>query len=387
MNPGRADWGCETLQRHPLGALATGVLQAALAAVNPRIRTAQWVRTHLREAEAIRVLAVGKAAVSMATGVLDAAGDRVVGGLVVAKHAAPLVGLTQIQGEHPVPGEASLHAGEAMLEAAAAARPGETVLALVSGGASALIVAPAAGLSLDDLREHADARLRDGTPIEVFNAQRRAMSRIKGGGLARAIPAGVPVHALVLGDVIGAGPHAVGSGPLDDDRTLAHMLADNTTAVQAAAEAARTAGAEVEVTEPLLGEARVAGVRWAQARMEAPSTDAVRCTIAGGETVVTLRGDGRGGRNQEFALAAAPALMGNPHALLVTLATDGEDGPTDAAGAAVDGTTITRALEAGMDPDAFLRRNDAYGFFDGLGDLVRTGPTGTNVNDLTIVFS
>ncbi len=380
-------WGCDALQRHPMGALAREVLRAALDAADPRVRAAQWARVHLHDAQAIRVLAVGKAAAMMAAGVLDAAGGRVVGGLVVAKHAVSLEGLSSILGEHPVPGASSLAAGEALLEAAAAARAGETVVALVSGGASALAVAPAQGVSLDDLRRHAAARLRDGTPIEAFNAQRRAMSRLKAGGLARAVPEGIAVHAVVLGDVIGAGPHAVGSGPLDDPRVITHLLADNVTAVMAAAQTARRAGAEVEVTEPLTGEARVAGVRWAQARMGAPPTDAVRCTIAGGETVVTVRGEGRGGRNQELALAAAPALMGNPHALLVTLATDGEDGPTDAAGAAVDGTTIARAVEAGTDPDAFLRRNDAYGFFDGLGDLVRTGPTGTNVGDLTILFS
>ena len=119
----------------------------------------------------------------------------------------------------------------------------------------------------------------------------------------------------------------------------------------------------------------------------APPTADVRCTIAGAETVVTVRGDGRGGRNQEFALSAAPALMHNPHALLVSLATDGEDGPTDAAGAAADGTTVLRALEQGLDPDDHLRRNDSYALFDALGDLLKPGPTGTNVCDIAFAFS
>ncbi len=381
------NWRCTTLARHPLGSLASEILQAALDAVDPRALTRAWAQQHIADAKRVRVLAMGKAAAGMVTGLLDAAGDRVGSGVAVVKHPAMLGNIEVILGDHPVPGLGSLAAGAALLNAAAAAQPGETLVALLSGGASALAEAPIPGVSLEDIANLTRTRLRDGTPIEALNAARRRGSLIKGGGLARAVPAGVLVHVVVLCDVLEAGLHTVGSGPFDDPRVHAHRLADNARAVEAAAATARALGAEVEVTAPMRGEARVEGVRWAQARMSAPPTDAVRCTIAGAETLVTVRGDGRGGRNQEFALAAAPALLHNPHALLVSLATDGEDGPTDAAGAAVDGTTLLRALELGLDPNDHLRRNDSYALFDALGDLLRPGITGTNVCDLALAFS
>jgi len=330
---------------------------------------------------------MGKAAAAMTQGLLEVADDRVVSGLAVLKHAAELVGVRILLGDHPVPAQRSLVAGAAMLDAAAEAEPGDTVVALVSGGASALLEAPVPGISLADIAAMTEARLRDGTPIEALNRARRRGSRLKGGGLARAIPVGVTVHVVVLSDVLGPDPHLVGSGPFDDARVQPHLLAGNTQALEAAAAAASALGAEVEVTATMRGEARVEGARWAQSLMMAPPTDAVRCTIAGAETVVTVRGEGRGGRNQEFALSAAPALINNPHALLVSLATDGEDGPTDAAGAAVDGTTVLRALERGLDPDDHLRRNDSYTLFGALDDLLRPGPTGTNVCDIALAFS
>ncbi|MGH1346774.1 MAG: glycerate kinase type-2 family protein [Nannocystales bacterium] len=380
-------WRCGTLSRHPLGSLATEVMQAALDAVQPRALTRAWARQHLDDTPRIRVLSMGKAAAAMTQGLLDVVDDQVLSGTAVVKHTAELGRIRVCLGDHPVPGEQSLEAGAAMLEAAAMAEPGDTVIALVSGGSSALLEAPVAGISLADITAMTEARLRDGTPIEALNRARRRGSRIKGGGLARAIPKGVTVHVVVLSDVLDANPHIVGSGPFDDARVQSHLLADNARAVEAAASAARALGAEVEVTLPMRREARVEGARWAQKRMMAPPTDAVRCTLAGAETVVTVRGDGQGGRNQEFALSAAPALMSNPHALLVSLATDGEDGSTDAAGAAVDGTTVLRALERGLDPDDHLRRNDSYAVFDALDDLLRPGPTGTNVCDLALAFS
>ena len=381
------DWRCGLLERHPLGRVATEVMQAAMAAVQPRALMLAWARQHLQGAERIRVLAMGKAAAEMTRGLLDAVDDRVMSGTAVLKHAAELPGLEVMLGDHPVPGQRSLEAGAAMLHAAASAKPGDTVVALVSGGSSALLEVPASGVTLDDIAAMTKARLRDGAPIEALNEVRRRGSALKGGGLARAIASGVTVHVVVLVDILDAPPHVVGSGPFDDPRVRTHVLADNAQAVQAAARAARALGADVEVTAPLRGEAQVEGARWAQARMMAPPTDAVRCTIAGAETVVSVRGDGQGGRNQEFALAAAPALMHNRHALLVSVATDGEDGPTDAAGAAVDGTTIMRALEGGFDPNEHLKRNDCYPLLDALGDLLKPGPTGTNVCDLAIAFS
>lgn len=381
------NFGSSTLATHPLGPLTSEILQAALDAVRPQMLVRRWAEQHLRHAGSVRVLAMGKAAGTMAEGLRDALGDRLAGGVVVTKQPFELDGLEVFVGDHPVPSQASVRAGEALLAAAPRVAPNETLVALISGGASALAEAPAEGTTLEDIARHTHAKLRDATTIEELNSQRRRLSRLKGGGLARVLPPGVTVHAAVLSDVLGGDVHAVGSGPFDDPRVLEHLLGDNDTAVQAAAQAARVAGAEVEVLPPLRGEARIEGVRWAHARMQGPPTDAVRCTIAGAETVVTVRGEGSGGRNQEFALAAAPAFMGHPHALLASLATDGEDGPTDAAGAVVDGTTVTRALERGLDLDAHLRRNDAYPFFESLGDLLRPGPTGTNVCDVVVTLS
>jgi hydroxypyruvate reductase len=197
------------------------------------------------------------------------------------------------------------------------------------------------------------------------------------------------VIGLVLSDVIDGGPTLVASGPtaIDAANVRNIVLATNDTAVQAAAAHARVEGCEVEVLPSLRGEARVCGVALGRRIAEAPPTDAVRCAIAGGETTVTVRGSGKGGRNQELALAAAPQLLGVRHGLLVAFATDGVDGPTDAAGAVVEHSTVPRAIERGKDPAAHLADNDAYRFFDALDDLLRPGPTGTNVCDLALLIS
>ncbi|MEM6292210.1 MAG: MOFRL family protein [Myxococcota bacterium] len=378
-----------TLRRHPYGPLATRIAEAALEAVRPETLAQAWAAAHVPTAGRVWILGAGKASEAMARGVLAALGDRVAGGLLVCKHAEDsALGPLELRcGAHPVPNETSTAAGAAMLAQAAEVRDGDVVVGLLSGGASSLMVAPASDHDLEGIVALTEAALRDAVPIESLNARRAETDQLKGGGLARAITPHASIAAAVLCDVLGGTAHDVGSGPLDDPRVDADVLADNDTAVQAAARAARAEGLEVQVEAPLRGEARVEGARWARARMDAPPTDAVRCTIAGGETVVTVRGDGLGGRNQEFALAAAPQLLHAPHALLLSLATDGEDGPTDAAGAVVDGATVIRALEAGLDPDAYLKANNAYAFFDALDDLLRTGPTGTNVCDLKIAFS
>jgi hydroxypyruvate reductase len=241
--------------------------------------------------------------------------------------------------------------------------------------------------SLPALQARTEALLRSGAPIEAINRERAQLDRIKAGGLARAA-GGVPVLGLVLSDVIGE-PGLVASGPtfVDAPHVRNVVVGSNDTAVQAAAALARAEGCEVEVLPPLTGEARRCGVRLGRLVAEAPATDAVRCTIVGGETTVTVTGHGRGGRNQELALAAAPQLLGTRHGLLVTLATDGEDGPTDAAGAVVSATTIPRAIAAGLDPAAHLADNNAYPFFAALDDLLRPGRTGTNVCDLAVLIS
>jgi hydroxypyruvate reductase len=375
-------WRCNTLERHRLGALVDPVLSAALDAVDPRRLTRAWAERALPRTGPLRVLALGKAAAAMTRGLQDVAADRVVGGVVVLKHEDALPGLDVYAGGHPLPSEDSLRAGAALYAMAQAAAPGDTVVALVSGGASALAEHLRPGTTLEDLRALTRARLADGTPIESLNAQRAALSQLKRGGLARAIPAGVEVVAAVLSDVVGGTARDVGSGPFDDPRVHTELIADNDTAVTAAIEAARALGAEVERGPTLRGEARVLGRQWGTACVARSRSDRPRITIAGRETTVTLTGSGRGGRNQEFALAAADAIRDHPDALLVALATDGEDGPTDAAGAAVDGTTL-----AGVDATEALAHNNAYDLLDPLGALLRPGPTGTNVCDLCLALS
>ena len=339
---------------------------------------------------------------------------------------------------HPVPDERSVAAGRAASELLAGAGQRDLVLLLVSGGGSALLTLPAPGITLDDLQALTRALLASGASINEINTLRKHLDRVKGGGLARlAHPA--TLAALVLSDVVGSPLDVIASGPAVADTTtfadawavleryglaesapppvtallrrglagelpdtpkpgdpalagVAHVLVgSNRQAASAALHAARDEGfAPLLLTTFLQAEAREAGrVLAALAREAADSGSPLArpaCLVAGGETTVTLRGDGRGGRNQELALGAVVDMAGLEAAALVALATDGDDGPTDAAGAVVAGDTLARARALGLDPARALARNDAYPFFAALGDLLRPGPTGTNVNDLAFVF-
>lgn len=427
------------LQRRADGPALARVLAAALAAVDPAaaieraveptaggLRIGAQVLPLVADA-GVWCVAVGKAAPSMAAALvrrLDPA--RLRGGVVVAKHAPPGAGgpLPVVRGAHPVPDARSEAAGRAVLEVLARVRPVDVVVVLVSGGASSLMVAPVPGVALDDVRTLGEALLRSGAPIEDVNAVRKALDSLKGGGLLR-VAAPARVATLVLSDVVDAPLHVVGSGPTLPDpsgRAAARAvlerhgirappaiqrwldredappsgpadpsapsgpvveLASNATAVAAAVAAARAEGFAVRRWPTLRGEARDQGRALATAlRALAPSEPTV--IVAGGETTVTLRGDGRGGRNQTLALAAMLELDGARGATLVTLATDGEDGPTDAAGAVVDGESLARARTRGLDPQRSLDDDDAHPVFEALEDLLRIGPTGTNVCDLVL---
>jgi glycerate-2-kinase len=384
-----------------------------------------------------RLLAMGKAAGGLAAHAQP--WGPFVEAVVVAPYDAGIPEFECLVGDHPEPTERGVAAGERALELAAATGPDEVLLLLLSGGASALAEAPA--VPLDDLRRVTQLLLRSGADVAELNIVRRHLSRLKGGGLLRATRGRIVV--LAISDVEGDDPAALGSGPAAADATtyadalrvlrehdlldvaprsvVAHLragddqkepetvkpgdaalarvtacvLAGNEDALREGARVAGELGYHAIVRpESLRGEARACGRRLAEEARAIAAGDARYPSLpsgrpvalfAGGETTVRVTGSGRGGRNQEVALAAVDGLSALD-AVLACVGTDGVDGPTDAAGAIVDGTTRARADALGLDAAAHLQENDAYAYFDALHDLVRTGPTGTNVRDVAVVL-
>jgi glycerate 2-kinase len=392
---------------------------AALVAVDGRACVrASLERTPL--AGRCEVIAIGKAAAAMTLGALDALGRRATRALVVTKRGhvprelrRRLPQATIIEAGHPVPDEQSLAAGEAVL-AAVTAIPGDTLpLVLLSGGASSLAEALVPGVDLDFLARCNRWALAAGLDIAATNGLRRRLSRLKGGGLATALH-GRPGRALMISDVPHDDPAVIGSGPLVATRLppLPADLPDSLRRVIAslplppqpqrapidveivarpedardgAASAARRLGFEVEVTPTRFeGDAEALGESYARRLLASPAA----VLVAAGESTVMLPAHpGRGGRNQQLALAAACHLARGPRAMLLAAGTDGTDGPTEDAGAIVDEGTLTRGSDAGLDARACLRGTDAGTFLEATGDLLSTGPTGTNVGDLLIGVS
>ena len=392
----------------------------------------------------VLVVGAGKAGAPMAQAVANLLGDRLSGGLVIVKdgHTCGLQAVGPIElaeASHPLPDERGVAATQRLVELVRDARAGDLVVCVISGGGSALMVAPAPGISLSDLQALTSALLACGATIDEINALRKHLDVVKGGGLAR-LAAPASLLTLILSDVVGDALDVIASGPtVPDHSTFAQawqslerytlsgqvpatvtghlrrglrgeipetpktgdpvfasvqnvIIGNNLQAAQAALAQARQAGFNtLLLTSHLQGEARQVGQFLAAiARQVAASGEPVgrpACIIAGGETTVTLRGKGKGGRNQELVLGAVKGLAGLQDVVLVSLATDGGDGPTDAAGAVITGQTLERARQAGLDPETFLANNDSYRFFDALGDLLRPGPTQTNVNDLAVIFA
>ncbi len=380
------------------------------------------------------VLAVGKAAAAMASAVEARAGERIRTGLVVTRpgHGLPLQRLPVLEAGHPVPDARGVAAADRALELAAGAGEGDVLLVLLSGGASALWSRPLAKLELEDLAATTSALLACGAEIQEVNTVRKHLSALAGGRLAR-VARGAEIEVLVVSDVPGDRLEVIGSGPCQADptsyrdalevlerygisesvppavrgrledgvrgeieetpkpgdpalaRVRTTIVACNRDARRAAAGAARELGLRaVELGESLRGEARELGLRLAALGRAVTSREPV-VLVAGGESTVTLRGRGRGGRNQEVALAAALGLAGVPGVAVLAAGTDGSDGPTDAAGAFADGDTCARSSALGLDAQKALADNDAYSFFAREGGLLRTGPTRTNVMDLALV--
>ena len=387
------------------------------------------------------MIGAGKASAPMAAAVEEVVAERVpVDGTVTVRygHVAPTRHVTIREAGHPVPDAAGVEATRAMVQALEGVGADDLVVCVISGGGSALLTLPD-GISLADLQSTTTLLLRSGASIGEINIVRKHLDAVKGGGLAR-LARGARLLTLVLSDVVGNPLDAIASGPTVPDmstfgdaaavfaryqlwgelpRTVAArirsgvagelpdtpkagdpifercetvIVGSNLLACQAAADSAATLGYQSQVlTTYVEGEAREAGRVLAALLREVNASQHPLprpCVlVAGGETTVTVRGSGLGGRNQELALAAAFALRGVPNVLLASVGTDGNDGPTDAAGAFVDGTTLRRAAELGLDAESALADNNSYTFFDRLGDLIRTGPTNTNVNDVYLLFA
>ena len=376
------------------------------------------------------VIAIGKAAPSMASATSALLGRKVTEGLVTEPRFPAVEGggkkvrlsraFHTTVSEHPLPGPGSLDAGVTATALLGGTTEKDLVIVLISGGASSMIELPLRGVSVDELSVTNQLLLASGAPIEEVNQVRSALSQLKSGGLARfAAPA--QVVAFILSDVVGDRLGSIGSGPtvvrasqpekaiqilkdyriwesvprtvqeaLERPRTkptsarrpINVLVGSNQTVREAAAAKAKELGFKPEILPGnMAGEARVAGWKLAS-QLQAAKPRA--CLIMGGETTVRIRGEGKGGRNQELAVGAAMALEGIDRFALLSLATDGVDGPTDAAGARLDAKSIQRAKDLGFYPDAALARNDTYPLLDAIGSLIKTGPTGTNLNDLAV---
>lgn len=373
----------------------------------------------------------------MAAGCEEALGSDAVSGLVIvpAGSGGAPASIRVRQASHPTPDHRAVEATRQLCDLLASTTQAP-ILCLISGGASSLLVRPRDGVSLPDKQRTTELLLASGATIQQMNMVRKHLSEVKGGGLLRRV-APRPVVSLILSDVVGDDVSVIGSGPTAADpstfsdaldvleclalvdrvpvavrRLLERgargqesetlkvgdpglagvtnlLVGTNRTAVHGAAAAARRLGYRTYVIEePLAGDTTERAHAWTATVLETMQSCAPgpTCIIAGGETTVTVRGNGRGGRNQEFALAALEGLAGRPVAIL-SAGTDGIDGPTPAAGAFVDGDSQARALDGGLDPMKSLRDNDSYTFFAALGDLFAPGATGTNVMDVKIALS
>jgi len=393
----------------------------------------------LRQFKRIYVIGGGKASGSMAEAVEQLLGRRITDGLVVVPYASK--NRTDIiklhEASHPIPDEAGVNGARRIMEMAAQARQDDLIICLISGGGSSLMSLPRQEISIAEKKEITQALLRCGATISEINTVRKHVSDIKGGWLARRAHQATIVN-LVLSDVVGDRLESIASGPTVPDPTtfsdaikvlrkyglwdsvpksIRKILSDgekslipetpkendeafkkvhnviignNRTAALAACEHLNSAGLNtILLTSTLEGEARCVGTMLASIGCEVSSSgNPVRKPagiVAGGETTVTVTGKGSGGRNQELALAAALRLGGTDGIVVASVSTDGIDGPTDAAGAIVDGRTLTRAKKVGLTPEEYLTENDSYNFFLKLDDLILTGPTGTNVNDISTI--
>jgi glycerate 2-kinase len=407
------------------------VIEEVIRAADPEMAVGRFLRREGSRLEVggetfelrgkVVVLGVGKAAAPMVEAALARLGEVAHALAVVPKgQGRRFPRVEVVEGEHPLPGEGSILAGRKVLSLLRNLQPEDLVLCLISGGGSAMLEVPPPGITLEDLRATNELLLKCGANIHEINTVRKHLSLVKGGQLVR-LSAPARVLSLMISDVPGDVKHDIASGPTEPDPTSfadarevlcryglwekvpqsvhqwiergikgeaeetpkpgerifegyrSWIVASNSLALRAAAEVGRRYHLRVSLSG-LSGEAREMGVKIAGEREKG-------LHLWGGETTVTVRGSGKGGRNQELVLAASPHLADRSSALF-SIGTDGIDGQTDAAGAMADGATLVRARKLSLIPQDFLERNDSYHFFRALGDLILTGPTGTNVMDI-----
>lgn len=400
---------------------------------------------NLNTFERVLLIGFGKASIPMGEATAEILGESVTDGILITKTKSACSKLTDgkqkiaiFEGGHPVPDQRSIDGAQRIIDLLSTTTENDLVICLISGGGSALLTLPMPGTSLDDIRALTKSLLACGATINEINCLRKHLSQVKGGQLAQ-LAAPAQVATLILSDVVGDPLDVIASGPMVPDSTtfedalgvlrkygindqvpqpiMQHLhrglqgenpdtpkagdpifdqventiIGNNYQAAQAALKQAKTEGLNtLLLTTSLQGEARIVGQMLAAIAQQVVSTGEPiprpACIIAGGETTVTLHGDGLGGRNQEMALAAVNELAELPDVMLISLATDGDDGPTDAGGAVVTGETLGRAKRSGLNPSEFLARNASYEFFNPLGDLLQPGPTQTNVNDLAFLI-
>ena len=384
------------------------------------------------------VIGAGKAVCPMARAVEEVLGRNITEGIVVTKygHSLPLKRIKVLEAGHPVPDRNGLRGARAVFDLAGRAGEGDLVLCLISGGASALLPLPRPGVTLGHKQRITELLIKSGADIHEINAVRKHLSLIKGGGLLKKIYPGTAV-SLIVSDVVGDDPSTIASGPTSPDPTTFQdcidvlrrygllkkapspvvrfleqgaagrceetlkpgedmaedcrniIVANNLQALLAAKKKAGSMGLRtIVLTSVLTGDTREAA-RFVSAvvkevKRSGNPVKTPACILAGGETTLEVKGGGRGGRNQEFALAFALEIAGLRGTTLLSAGTDGTDGPTDAAGAYADSGTVERAILRGMDARGYLSNNDSYTFFKNIGDLLITGPTGTNVMDMIV---
>lgn len=420
------------LRQDLLAITRAGVEAAGVARALQRALADHTLHAHLTSGP-LHVIAAGKAAASMVAALMSMSGLTIRSAFAVGTHrhdALPAI-VEWHQGGHPLPDERSLAAAGRALDIARAVGSDERLILLISGGTSALLARPLKGVTLQDKQQVVAAMMRGGADIYALNTVRKHLSAVKGGRLAGACP-GTTI-TLAVSDVVGDDLSVIGSGPGVPDhstwadaarelnrfvaageqpesvcalmaqglagqvadtpkaiaRIEARVIASRLNAVDGARAAAEQLGYRtVLIDRPVTGEARVAAAAWFEEARALAGDGSRVCVLSAGETTVRVTGRGRGGRNQEFALSLARSLAAESGTFAATsVGTDGIDGPTDAAGAVVDSTTVARAVDLGLaEPERYLDDNNSYFFFRPLGDLIQTGPTDTNVGDLQVLL-